>query len=622
MQKKTRCLAKIALYAGTFSIAGCSLAGPVLQGATDYNEMASNYSDQVLVASILRARDSLPIDMTNLSTITGSMSVQGTLALTVPFGNGPGSRNSAAPTVMGTSSPTWNMAPLNTQGFTLGMLQPVSPTYLASKWDSGIDHRFLLMLFIKSMRFADQPDAPFLNNPDSTEDIRLFLDRIKEMLGEGPNRESITSNVKSLTLMEPIGPVYSTLAVDTVQTTVSPLAATSGVAQSATMDCLTSGITRLSKAETKVAIAKKAAADQAAFMADRAAAAADATAAADEAASAKTPGDATATAKAQASKQAAAQADAQKTSADQADAAAVVPTCGISTVTAVNAANPFASTVLLGLNLATGLGDGSYHVGNAGPTDARSNYTGLQLYRQYASQVVLCTNDPKIDTAATTRSAVGQTVTKREKEKPLVSAAQLQFQKDLTAMSSLAKTKPSPAAAATTGGVNNSQGSPTKAGSAPSGNSPSAAASMTAAMQANQISAIVHLEICHKDQLVLPASTERASEINDARTFSHIEWRSISEIIQYLGAIVRNQNRTPTSTWTSQDQAELNSIFTIQQNQPVGLITVTYRSRPYSVAEASSIDHSAQALSILNDLIGAIKVSSDLPVTQQFQVIP
>ncbi len=135
MQKATSFLAKIALCAVVFSMTGCSLAGPVLQGATDYNKMASDYSDQVLVASVLRARDSLPIDMTNLSTITGSMSVQGTLGLTVPFGNGPGSRNSAGPTVMGTSSPTWNMAPLNTQGFTLGMLQPVSPTYLASKWD-------------------------------------------------------------------------------------------------------------------------------------------------------------------------------------------------------------------------------------------------------------------------------------------------------------------------------------------------------------------------------------------------------------------------------------------------------------------------------------------------------
>jgi hypothetical protein len=80
--------------------------------------------------------------------------------------------------------------------------------------------------------------------------------------------------------------------------------------------------------------------------------------------------------------------------------------------------------------------------------------------------------------------------------------------------------------------------------------------------------------------LVLPQYTEDENSANSG-TYNHIEWRSIAEVIQYLGAVLRAGDRS--ATWTESSEGGL-------QTHP---------------------------LSLLNEL-----VSSDIPNTQPIQVIP
>jgi hypothetical protein len=66
--------------------------GRALQGdiriqrdALHYNAGLANYNDQMLIYTILRARDDAPINLLALSTINGAVSVQGRLGATAGY---------------------------------------------------------------------------------------------------------------------------------------------------------------------------------------------------------------------------------------------------------------------------------------------------------------------------------------------------------------------------------------------------------------------------------------------------------------------------------------------------------------------------------------------------------
>jgi hypothetical protein len=69
-----RCLT--VLVSCLLTLGGCSLATSIQRDALDYNATAANYNDQVLLFTILRARDEAPINILTLSTINGALSIQ------------------------------------------------------------------------------------------------------------------------------------------------------------------------------------------------------------------------------------------------------------------------------------------------------------------------------------------------------------------------------------------------------------------------------------------------------------------------------------------------------------------------------------------------------------------
>src|SRR6202012_5588698 len=118
-----------------------------------------------------------------LSTITGALNFQAGVgnaaAFNGPNGTGPRFTTTTTPAVATSSSPTWSMASLNTRGFMLGIIQPISPMYVVSKWDTGIDREFLLRLLIKSIDIQEDGHyRSYLNDPDSPEEMREFPQRL------------------------------------------------------------------------------------------------------------------------------------------------------------------------------------------------------------------------------------------------------------------------------------------------------------------------------------------------------------------------------------------------------------------------------------------------------------
>src|ERR1700729_4597608 len=66
-------------------LCACSMATSIQRDALDYNAGVANYNDQMLIYTILRARDDAPINLLALSTINGAVSVQGTIGATAGY---------------------------------------------------------------------------------------------------------------------------------------------------------------------------------------------------------------------------------------------------------------------------------------------------------------------------------------------------------------------------------------------------------------------------------------------------------------------------------------------------------------------------------------------------------
>ncbi len=501
-------------------LAGCSLSPAIQQNAVEYNAAAANYSDELLLYTLLRARDEAPLNMLALSTINGALSLQGSVGTTISYS---GLRGGSAtqgfggvvtPSMLATSSPTFSMASLNTQGFTLGIIQPVSPVYIASKWSNGADREFLLRLFIKSIRMNEGGRyRDYFNNPSSPEEIAAFNAKLHGWIPH--------MTMRALTVLEPLGPPFDPAIDARVTATLSTPAS----------------------------------------------------------------GDATP-----------------------------------ASTTPVPSANPAATAMLGAYQHLLPLGTGAYRVGNAPPV-SRPGVTTLQLYREFPQQVVLC-----IDRRALGDEALAVTTAPLVAESPTVANAQV-----AQALKSAALAGAGASGRAAAGGtaVAGSGTGPIN-GRAPGGVG-SPPASLGTNLKVDRIAAIVPREVCTQDELVLPAMTEEKNA-RDSSTFSHVEWRSVAEVIQYLGAMLRTGTPDDARTWreSSRDGGDgaLNVMFAASTAGEAGFVAIDYRGQRYAVntdaarKPGAPRDHSLQAMALVSELISAAKVSSDIPTTQPIQLLP
>jgi hypothetical protein len=491
-------------------LGACSLGTSIQRDALDYNAGVANYNDQMLIYTILRARDDAPINLLALSTINGAVSVEGTLGSTTGYRTVAGASVSAsvAPGVQASSSPTWSMASLNTQGFTLGIIQPISPMYVVSKWSTGLDREFLLRLFIKSINLKEANGYhEYLNDPNSPIAMAAFSAKLHSWF---PG-----ISMRALTVLEPLGPPLDPSTVTSVSTT-------SGGPKSV----LSSRIERTD---------------------------------------------------------------------------------------AINGAN---TTLLGAYQYLMPLGGGSFYIGNAAP-QTPDGAIRLQLYREYPQQVVLCLNRQKLGTEPMTSSSVPLGVEQEEEE------ALSRYALALKAAAKGGAGKVEEPASPSSGSVANAGAN----GSA--GFRPQPVGSLAANLKVDRVAAVLPISACAQNELVLSAYTEEQNA-QDSGTYSHVEWRSIAEVIDYLGALLRTRN-TEAAHWTDTDASGATAahvLFQLSTGSGSGFTQVTYRGSSYTIQADSERDpgapqnHSLQALSLLNELVSAAKVSSDIPNTQEIQFVP
>jgi uncharacterized membrane protein YgcG len=524
-----------------------TLSPAVKESARRYSDVMDDFANQALLANVLRAKDYAPLNFNDLSAITGSLSLSGTLALTLPYGGLTGMpttsstyRNTASPTLMGSTSPVITLGTLNTQGFMMTMIQPVSTTYILSKWNTA-PHQLLLYLFAKSIRFPNERTI-YRNDPDNEPDFGAFQTLVDQMVDKGGTGGDI--DMRSLMILDPLG---------------NPLPASQSLVATTSPGTVGQPVT----AGTTVQISSD-----------------------------------------------------------------------YNLYQTIN-----------------GLADGQLHVGNAGcpdyapddlcPTGSPSPF--VQFYKEYPAQVVLC-----VRTDPLTGEFFGHRIAPKSPDESraltsnnasAASAARVQGDKEnlaaYSAFFSFMGGKPPGNGNSQSGNSSStSAGAPSGGGGGGGGGAGGGSGAMpqvTLALQPSRISAVLHSETCDTDQIVLPPSTEELFH-DRSRQFTHIEWRSIAEVIQYVGAVARFQDRHPRQPlpqWTgvSGNAVVTHRLFTYQEGGS-GRIYAHYAGDDFTVpmspktSEPPVDDHSLQTLALLNELIGIAKISGSLPVSQPVQVLP
>jgi hypothetical protein len=196
---------RTALLLLTALLAGCGYADQLAGHSVEYNEQAATIKNQTLLINILRAAYRRPLQFTDLSTISGQVSVSGTAALTFPFG---GPREGSAridefnPSITVSNSPTYTVSVLNTKEFYQGILTPIPMKTLSYYLNIGFPEYVLLTLVVSEIdygpresrkRIANVPDAKAL--PDRAKPDRHFADLLRLLIRMGLTVEDVEDRI-------------------------------------------------------------------------------------------------------------------------------------------------------------------------------------------------------------------------------------------------------------------------------------------------------------------------------------------------------------------------------------------------------------------------------------------
>lgn len=529
--KNHRAARRFAALAGaalaSTGLAGCSwgpfeslssLSPAVRADTLGYNDAVGDASDRILLSNVLRAKDLAPINLSQLSTLSGTLTLQGTLGFSLPWGHATtNGQNTGTPSVTGSTTPTYTLSPLNTQGFMLSILQPVSASYVLNRWQAGMPRELLLLLYVKEIDFpaGTTPDGKntterYINDPDDPAHFSAFLDLVKTLI-------AANAQLKAFDILDPIGPPFSLYAAVTPPANTPP-----------------------------------------------------------------PPNPIPAT------------------NADQ-----------------------------TGFGLITGNNDGQYHAGNApvGKADTTPPGKSGQLYRVYAGQVELCADAEAMKNAHFTIPEIAPSLPGAKG----LSALELSQQ-----TTGLAGKIAAFAMAPSTGG-----GAPTGPGGgghgAPAGGGPAAATSgqaMTAALQAGRVSALVDAAGCQPDEILLKPFSEDQFQLASQK-FVHIQWRSVSEMFDYLGAILRYNDSTgepfpfttePDLTVAGSPGKERAPIFFAVRLHGPGHLSVTYNDRDFAVADidpkAPTADYTRPILGMLSTLVDYSAQPSTVSTSAPLRLLP
>jgi hypothetical protein len=166
---------RAAVLLGLLVATGCSFSRTIGDHSIAYNSSIEQATDSLLVMNILRARDRVPLHFTTIGAIHGSLSLSA--ALGYDLSNV--SNNAALPALFGSTSPSFDIGPLDRQEFARGLIRPIDPGLFRLLSERGLPDQLLIHLLVS--RFEDSETGRSVYN-----DPRLHHDLTQKPAAPAP----------------------------------------------------------------------------------------------------------------------------------------------------------------------------------------------------------------------------------------------------------------------------------------------------------------------------------------------------------------------------------------------------------------------------------------------------
>ena len=171
------------------ALAGCVTHGALSSRAVDYNTAAETARNEMLLMNILRARDRRPMVFTGLSRITGSVRAESQIGAAASTGSAAPDVQAFSPSFGFSDAPTFDVAVLDSQEFTRGIMTPVGTEILEYFWDQGYNREVLLYLVVDRVEVecgaADGAQLRVLENDPTESSFGAFSSLVADLADTG-----------------------------------------------------------------------------------------------------------------------------------------------------------------------------------------------------------------------------------------------------------------------------------------------------------------------------------------------------------------------------------------------------------------------------------------------------
>lgn len=167
-------------------LAGCSMPKKedIAKNTTEFNLVAEKAGNEMLLLNIVRASKRRPMYFTSFGKLTGQMSFEvGTGGINIPFGKSFEDPYSIAPNVSYKYSPFFDVAVLDTQEFTNGIMTPVPMKIIEYYRSQGWPPEILLHIFIRRIEITDEKgyvQEEYNNYPENQIEFEKFQNQIRD----------------------------------------------------------------------------------------------------------------------------------------------------------------------------------------------------------------------------------------------------------------------------------------------------------------------------------------------------------------------------------------------------------------------------------------------------------
>lgn len=193
------------LIASTASLASCAVTDSYGSRASSFNNQAAESKRGVILSNIVRSAYLLPLQFTDVTTVTGQTSSLASISSSFPFflnGNG-NLLAGVTPSANIQGSAQFNIVNQSTQEFYNGMQEPISKQLVAFYLNSGFPPRVLLPLVISEIEVVNGGlRTRIVNSPLHARGFRSFNSALQVLIANGLSAEQVSAST-------PLGPVLS-----------------------------------------------------------------------------------------------------------------------------------------------------------------------------------------------------------------------------------------------------------------------------------------------------------------------------------------------------------------------------------------------------------------------------